>query len=163
MPSLTIDHILKIVPRIGGGGLLCLLTAALLSACDSELQPMATLPPTDDSEYVSTPTPSAHTPGLTDTVAPTPTAILTLTPTLAPAGTSTPTNAPTSPTYVRNLGCRTYDFRVSAQGDGTSYNTGWSDWSEATSTTVTTCTTGSRSTRDTGQSIGVPTVVEESQ
>ena len=71
--------------------------------------------------------------------------------------------APTSPTYVRNLGCRTYDFRVSAQGDGTSYNTGWSDWSEATSTTVTTCTTGSRSTRDTGQSIGVPTVVEESQ
>ena len=71
--------------------------------------------------------------------------------------------APTSPTYVRTLGCRTYDFRVSAQGDGTSCNTGWSDWSEATSTTVTTCTTGSRSTRDTGQSIGVPTVVEESQ
>ena len=28
--------------------------------------------------------------------------------------------APTSPAYVRDLGCRTYDFRVSAQGDGTS-------------------------------------------
>ena len=71
--------------------------------------------------------------------------------------------ASTSPTHVRHLGCMTYDFRVSAQGDGASYTTGWSDWSEPATTTVTTCTTGSRSTRDVGQGMGMPTVDEESE
>ena len=69
-------------------------------------------------------------------------------------GTASP-----SPAYVTNLDCKTYDFRVSSQGDGTNYSGNWSEWSEFDSATVTTCTVGSRSGRDVGQGVDKPTVV----
>ena len=74
-------------------GLLCLMAAALLSACGDQPQPTITLTPTATPASSPTVTPTA-TSALEPTVTPTPTLAPTTTPASSPAVTPTATSAP---------------------------------------------------------------------
>ena len=64
----------RAIQSVAGVGLLCLLAAALLSACDDEPVPTTTAQPTNTPTppVTATPTPSAHTPTPTPTLTATP-------------------------------------------------------------------------------------------
>ena len=101
----------KTIHRVAGVGILCLMVAALLPACDKgpQLEPMntATVMPTyaPTEDHTQTPSPTGTlplTPTPTAMPTPTPAAMPTLTPTNTPTATVGPTTVPTMSEELRS-------------------------------------------------------------